>query len=354
MPDTWDYTTNRPQGEEAVPGPPILTWLLCLLCILFTLAHHTTFQRPGSLWYEMGQVGRLPAAAVWSGRYEQLFLTVFVHGTPQNLPLTLLHLGFNLLWLFRLGAIMESTLHPVATALFFLASAVVASGCELAARSYLSVGASGVVYAIFGLLWAGRSRHKEWQEIATPANLAVFVGWGLFCIFLTWIGWFNVANAAHFGGLLFGIAVGWVMIARIRTFLGRLLLTGTVVITLVALLWMPWSRDWTAWKGLDEASKGRYDRALSWLQKSLRQGHEPASIMTALNSIYGAEIARHNPYGAAKAVELALRLQGYQVSVAPTKESLQGLDRPPQAPGVSQQQQDSTGSNPEPPSGRIR
>jgi membrane associated rhomboid family serine protease len=354
MPDTWDYTTNRPQGVEAAPPAPILTWLLCLLCVLFTLAHHTTVQRPGSLWYEMGQVGRLPADAVWSGRLEQLFLTVFVHGTPTNIPITLLHLGFNTLWLLRLGTIMESTLHPLATALFFLASAVVSAGCELAATSHLSVGASGVVYAIFGLLWAGRSRYKEWQEMATTTNFAVFVGWGVFCIFLTWMRWFNVANAAHFGGLLFGMAVGWVFVARKRPFLGGLTLAALVIVTAISVCWMPWAKDWTAWKGVTEASRGRYDQAYPWLLRSLRQGHEPTSILNAINAVYGAEVARHNPYGAAKAVELALRLQGYNYSVAPTKETLEEMRRSPQAPTVLRQPQDSTGSNPAPPSDRIR
>src|ERR1043166_652215 len=59
MPDTWDYTNNRPPDSEVHPGPPILTRFAVGLCIAFTLAYHTMDAAKGTWWERLGHFGAL-------------------------------------------------------------------------------------------------------------------------------------------------------------------------------------------------------------------------------------------------------------------------------------------------------
>jgi GlpG protein len=241
------------------------------LCVLLTLAHHTSAWLPGTFWGQIGQFGVLPATAIWEGHYAALFTTVFVHAN-------ILHIGFNMLYLLAFGAILEATLNPLQWALFFIASAVAGSGVELALTNQTGIGASGVVYAMFGLLWAGRREVPLWQLVATPKNMRIVLGWGLFCIAATWLGVLRIANGAHVGGFLFGLAVGWLFVAHRRQWLAGVLLTALILITVLSVRWMPWSGAWCEWKGNHEAAQQEYAAAIQWFQRSLRLGQDPARV----------------------------------------------------------------------------
>jgi len=55
----------------------------------------------------------------------------------------------------------------------------------------------------------GRTRLSRLLEKAgDPRDMRLFLVWGVLCIVLTVMHTFAVANGAHFGGLLFGLAVG--------------------------------------------------------------------------------------------------------------------------------------------------
>jgi membrane associated rhomboid family serine protease len=299
MPDTWDYANNRLNGEDPRPPLPVMTYIIAALSIIITLANQTAADaRPGTFWYEIGRFGHLPPDQIWDGHVGALLTSVFVHGNPGNLSLTLMHIGFNLLWLVRLGPVLERTLHPVLFLLFFIASAVVSSCAELAFSSATGVGASGVVYAMFGLLWAGRGRHASWRPVATRENFNLFLIWGIFCIVATWSKSMHVANAAHFGGFLFGLAVGWLFVGRNQKALGAVSLAGLTLVVLLSLYWMPWSPEWTFWKASSEAKKGRMDSAIGWLKLSGKLGADTALIWHDIGVL---EARRGNKAGAAEA-----------------------------------------------------
>ena len=158
--------------------------------------------------------------------------TAFVHGGW-------LHLLFDMLWLVQLGRILENTLHPLAYLGFVVAAAAVGSGCELLIPPHQTgIGMSGVVYAMFGLMWAGRSAFASWASVATPDNLRLFVLWGLFCIAGTYLHFLNIANGAHVGGFLFGLSVGYLFFTLRRHWVWAVplvLLAGVTVFSAVRL-----------------------------------------------------------------------------------------------------------------------
>lgn len=258
---------------------PVLTWVMSGLCVLLTLANQTSGHSPvSSFWYRIGHFGHLPATAIWEGHWPALFTTFFIHGDPARPLLTLAHIGFNLFVLIQAGRVLEATLHPIAYYFFFVMAAMIGSGAELALSGSTGVGASGVVYAMFGLLWAGRAKDKEWAEVANTSAIAMVVGWAVICVVLTRMRVMNIANAAHFAGLLFGLAVGWVFIAKRFRLIGGFLLVALTSLVVLSLTWLPWSPYWTFWRGVESRRHRQYAQAIDWFNRSQGLGMDPSLV----------------------------------------------------------------------------
>jgi membrane associated rhomboid family serine protease len=227
MPDNWDFT-QKPQRAGAVGQTPILTYLLLALSVVTTAAYLTGGGQPGTLWYNVGHFGfaETPGAAPWS-----LITTVFIHGSW-------LHLLFNMLWLVQIGRILEATLNPIVYLAFLVGAAAVGGGCQFLISGSTGIGMSGVVYAMFALMWAGRGLYPAWGAVATQANLRLFVGWGLFCIVATYLHILAIANGAHAGGFLFGLSVGFLFFTPRRRWVWAaplVLLVGATVFSALRL-----------------------------------------------------------------------------------------------------------------------
>jgi membrane associated rhomboid family serine protease len=271
---------NQPNEEVGFRARrPYLTWLVCTACVLLTVAFHISLRHYGPRWEKIEHLGYQPLPAIWNGSYRGMFTAVFVHGSPSSLGITAVHLGFNLLWLYGLGCVLEDTLSRWQWGLFFCASAVIASGAEIALSSQTAIGASGVIYSMFGLMWAGRRQVPLWREVATRSHMLQLIGWGLFfvvaTVFLRW----HVANAAHAGGFLFGLAAGWLFVAKRRRVVSAFILAALVALTVMSATWMPWSGSWTEWKGQQEAQHRHYNTAIYWFTRSLRLGNDPARMV---------------------------------------------------------------------------
>ena len=199
MPDAWDYSQKPRRAGPVLPQTPFLTYLLTALSVLITVAYLQPGAISSPLWSQIGHFGltETPGTAPWA-----MLTTVFIHGSW-------LHLLFNMIWLVQIGRILEGTLNPLIYLAFLVGAAAVGSGCEVLISGQTGIGMSGVVYAMFGLMWAGRGLYPAWGAIATRDNLYLFIGWGLFCVVATWFHFLNVANGAHGGGFLFGLCIGF-------------------------------------------------------------------------------------------------------------------------------------------------
>ena len=90
-------------------------------------------------------------------------------------------------------------------------------------------------------MYAGRGRYPQWRAIVTREILNGAVIWGLFCVVATWLNVLHIANAAHGGGFLFGLAVGWLFIRRQHRIASALAILGLLALTVLSVTWMPWS-----------------------------------------------------------------------------------------------------------------
>ena len=77
------------------------------------------------------------------------------------------------------------------------------------AGSPFSIGASGAVYGLFGYLWIRPTLSPSYPVRMMPANVAIMLGWLVFCIFFV----DRIANGAHIGGLIAGVVIA-VIVSR--------------------------------------------------------------------------------------------------------------------------------------------
>jgi membrane associated rhomboid family serine protease len=116
----------------------------------------------------------------------------------------LMHLGFNLYWLWTLGAVIEEGFGHLRTAILVVLSAVAGSALEYGFAGS-AVGLSGVVYGLAGFAWILERRVPKYGGIMDPGRLRILLGWLVLCIGLTIGGVLPVANFAHVGGLVVGV-----------------------------------------------------------------------------------------------------------------------------------------------------
>ena len=118
----------------------------------------------------------------------------------------LIHLAFNMMWLWELGSRIEksqSTLTMVIT--------VVVLGLISNTIQYLYGGGnnfggmSGVVYGLFAYIWMWQLFDPR-AGLGLPGSLIIFMLLSL--VIMTMLGLSMIANAAHLGGFLAGILYG--------------------------------------------------------------------------------------------------------------------------------------------------
>jgi membrane associated rhomboid family serine protease len=242
-----DTNMSRKVGAAASGGGGFsyLTALVCVLCIALTAAYHLT-GRDGPRW------GNFPAPVVWGGQYGALVTTTFLHGD-------IIHLLFNILMLQRFGDAVERALGHLEWSAFCIAAAFVASGVELALFGQTGIGMSGVVYALIGLCWGARRAVPAFQQVANTDTLRFALGWIVITAVLTELGYLRVANGAHVGGLVFGLALAGLFVDRnlpaARRALAGAALSAVVVLAVLSVTYLPWNAQWRVWKATRPAAE---------------------------------------------------------------------------------------------------
>ncbi len=233
----------RPTTEEALAGPdrarlPILSVLSGLVCVALFLAAQPLGDMDAG---ELARLGAPDAGRVWSGAWWGLVTSSFVHLQP-------IHLLANLSWVWSLGGIVERRLGHVAWLVLFVLASVVASAAQLAIGGDMGIGMSGVVYAWAGFAWTGGAREPALRA-AIEKQAGFLLLWLVVCFGLTRAGTWNVANAAHAGGLAFGLVAGHAWAGGPGRALAGGASVGLVAVAIVSAVWAPWSADWWYWRG---------------------------------------------------------------------------------------------------------
>jgi rhomboid protease GluP len=143
---------------------------------------------------------QLDKPAVAAGEYWRLWTVTLLHGSP-------LHLVFNMYALYLAGPIVERWYGSATFLVMYLACAAAGSVASFAfGGSAPSVGASGAVFGLFGiLLAAGRLHHPvDGQSRALISQLGMLILINILFGFAVQ----GIDNAAHLGGLAAGLWLG--------------------------------------------------------------------------------------------------------------------------------------------------
>ena len=138
--------------------------------------------------------------------------------SPAFLHFGWMHLIFNMMWLWYFGRQVESLQGSGRMLLILLLSGIGANLAQYATGTVLFGGMSGVDFALLGYVWL-MSRRAPGSGFFVPQMLVVFMlGWMLFTMtdMAAAVGFGNVANEAHLGGLVVGLALGWYYSGRAR------------------------------------------------------------------------------------------------------------------------------------------
>jgi len=193
-----------PQWKE-IPKYPVVVGV-GLLAIGVTLA-----------WWTGTNISSLfENAEIRRGQFWRLATSILPH-------LGILHLAFNLYWLWVLGTVVERVCGHLRTVLLLLLFAVGSSSWDFALAQG-GVGLSGVGYGLFGLLYVLSRYDERFKDSLDKRTVNLFVGWFFICIFTTATHVFNVANVAHAAGGIFGLLLGYALVLPTR----RTLIASTV------------------------------------------------------------------------------------------------------------------------------
>lgn len=298
MPDDFDYSQPVSRNRIVNGSPPFITIALVALCVVFTAAYWIApADEKSNPLYKVVHVLLLDPGSIWNGHYLGLFTSFFIHLDPM-------HLLFNMFWLWKMGSVLEETVAPWKYLLFLVTATMVGSCCELLISGQTGAGASGAGYALMGLLWGGRGFHDSWRRLATRETLNLFLIWGVFCIFLTVTNMMHIGNGAHFGGLLFGLAVGNLFFAPRRKTVWAAALVFLFGVCVVSLTWLPWNSSWNWYKGSQAYDRNRFKDAIGYYEASMHTSNQRGGLLNNIAlcwSRIAAEERAHNHMEAAAA-----------------------------------------------------
>ena len=131
--------------------------------------------------------------------------------TPAFLHFGWLHIVFNALWLWELGARVERVMgSPNMVGLFCVIALVSNTSQYVFGGPGLFGGMSGVVYGLLGFSWVAPLLQPRWPIQPARAIMLLMIGWLVVCLvgLVEVLGFGAIANAAHLGGLICGAALG--------------------------------------------------------------------------------------------------------------------------------------------------
>jgi rhomboid protease GluP len=144
--------------------------------------------------------------AVQQGELYRLVSVTLVHGS-------VLHLALNMYALYIVGPVVESLWGRWMFLVFYVLCAIAGSTGSFL-FSAASVGASGAIFGLVGVIIAGTRAHNPMLDRRARAivpQLGMFVVINLVFGFVTTGVGGNIDNAAHIGGLLAGLWLGFVV-----------------------------------------------------------------------------------------------------------------------------------------------
>lgn len=119
-----------------------------------------------------------------------------------------LHLVFNVYWLWVFGAFLEELFGPFKTVVLIVATAVVSGFLQFVMVGPNFIGLSGIIYAMFGFFVVAKRVNIAYARTIDSATEQVLGAWFFIAIVLDQLGQMSIANWVHGGGFVVGAFFG--------------------------------------------------------------------------------------------------------------------------------------------------
>jgi GlpG protein len=212
--DRWD---TRPAGRHPITLLLIAASVFVFVASDFGTKHGTAILRqlwlvdPGGNPLEM--LAGSPMQDVQRGHVWRLITPIFIHAN-------MMHIVFNMYWLYNLGGLVEIRKGSWRFLLLVLVLAVTSNYAQamipyrfagqMGLFAAMFCGMSGVVYGLFGYIWMKSRWQPEEAMFLPPLTVELMLIWLVLC----WTGVMGpIANWAHTVGLAVGMAIGYAPVA---------------------------------------------------------------------------------------------------------------------------------------------
>ncbi len=190
-------------ANSLVPAENPATYILLLANLLFMIVTILISQKSGAEPFSVDNRVLYLLGAKWTSaifglnEYWRLVMPILLHGG-------LMHFGFNSFVLWQIGPQVEELFGSQRFLFLYLVTGVAGFVASAFWSPYsLSVGASGSLFGLIGILLAYISQKKGFRE----EYRASLIRWVFFMLILGLI-IPGIDNAAHIGGLVAGLALG--------------------------------------------------------------------------------------------------------------------------------------------------
>lgn len=176
----------------------VIVFLICTFC--------------GNMLYNKGELDVVSVLA--DKEYGRIVWAMFLHAGIE-------HLFNNMVILFFLGAMIEKVTGHILFLLLYFLSGIGGNLCSLLFKLIqmdysASVGASGAIFGLDGVLLAWILLDRRSMPDVTPRRVVLMIALSLYSGFTA----LNIDNAAHVGGLVTGFLAG-ITVCLIRKYRNR-------------------------------------------------------------------------------------------------------------------------------------
>ena len=183
--------------NEQSPGTITLSLIITCVAVFLLSGMGKNTELVGDLFISEKINGSL--SEFLSGQIWRVFTPIFLH-------FHIFHILFNMYWLHNLGSQIEKRKGPKFFTSFVLLIALVSNLAQFFFNGPAFGGMSGVVYGLFGYVWI-KTRLDPADGFQLDPTIAIIM-FGFFLICFTGV-MGGIANWAHAGGLVVGLAWGY-------------------------------------------------------------------------------------------------------------------------------------------------
>lgn len=182
-----------------------LTLLLILACVVVGLLSKLGENTSAMKMLFITEYWREGAYIVWKrGLPELMNWQLWRLFTPIFIHFGIIHLAFNMLWLWDLGNMVEDRKGTLFLAIFILVVSGSSNWVQYLMAGPGFGGMSGVVYGLLGYIWM-KGKYDPASRLALhKTTVIMMIGWFFLCFLLP-----HIANWVHGVGLVVGMAWGY-------------------------------------------------------------------------------------------------------------------------------------------------